>query len=208
MNSSHYRVRRATLDDIGALRTLWAPMGFAVDDLEKRLTEFQVAEDAAGQIVGACGFQTHQRHGLIHSEACADFSVVDEVRPLFWQRVQTLAMNHGIARLWTHERAPFWMHTGFQPATHDALQKLPPAWANSAANWLTLPLKDENAIASLEKEMAMLMAAEKQHTASRLESGKTLKAIITVVGFMVAFSVLAAAAYLFFKHQQISPLPH
>jgi N-acetylglutamate synthase-like GNAT family acetyltransferase len=207
MNSSHYRVRRATLDDIGALRTLWSPMGFAVDDLEKHLTEFQVAEDAAGQIVGACGFRTHQRHGLIHSEACADFSVVDEVRPLFWQRVQTLAMNHGIARLWTHERAPFWEHTGFQPATHDALQNLPPAWAAAPPDWLTLPLKNENAIASLEKEMAMLMHAEKQRTANRLESAKTLKTVVTFIGFLVAFAILGAAAYLYLSRHQISPLP-
>ena len=51
MTPPNHRVRRATLDDLPALKPLWESMRFSVEDLEKRLTEFQVAENAQGEIV-------------------------------------------------------------------------------------------------------------------------------------------------------------
>src|SRR5262245_48029320 len=101
MNTSNYRVRRATLDDLGALRPLWESMHLPVAELERRLIEFQVAEDSNGKIVGAIGFQSEGRYARIHSEAFSDFGSTDQVRPIFWERIQTLCTNHGIARLWT-----------------------------------------------------------------------------------------------------------
>ena len=61
MSSSPYRVRRATLDDIRQLTTLWQSMQFPVEDLAKRVTEFQVAEDASGNVLGAVGLQSTSR---------------------------------------------------------------------------------------------------------------------------------------------------
>jgi hypothetical protein len=90
----NYRVRRATVDDLGALTALWESMNFPLQTLEKRLTEFQIAEGPQGHIAGAFGFQINGRYGLIHSEAFSDFSTADEIRSLFWQRIQPLAMNH------------------------------------------------------------------------------------------------------------------
>ena len=162
MNPSDYRVRRATLDDIGALKALWQTMRFSAGDLEKRLTEFQVVEGPENKVVGALGFQMAERQGQIHSETFADFAIADAMRPLLWTRVRSLATNHGIFRLWTRECAPFWTQTGFQPANDKTIQRLPAAWNDSSATWLTLPLKDEDAIASLEKEFAMFMESEKQ----------------------------------------------
>src|SRR5262245_24687114 len=108
MNTANYIVRRATLDDLDALRPIWETMRLPVEDLEKRLTEFQVAEAEDGRIVGTVGLQTVARHARIHGEAFADFAAADAVRPQFWERIQTLAINHGIVRLWTREEAPFW----------------------------------------------------------------------------------------------------
>src|SRR5436190_18984508 len=121
MNGSNYRVRRATLDDLGALRPLWEAMRLPVAELEKRLIEFQVAESSEGKIVGAIGFQAEGRYGRIHSEAFSDFGATDLVRPLFWERIQTLARNHGIVRVWTREQVPFWKQQGFQSAPADVL---------------------------------------------------------------------------------------
>ena len=140
MNPTSYRVRRATVDNFEALKALWTSMNFPAADLEKRLTEFQVAEDENGNIVGAIGFQFLDRQGLIYNEAFADFSVADQVRPLLWTRIQSLAMNHGVARLWTRENAPFWTHSGLQPAKPEMLERLPEAWDRSAPGWLTLRL--------------------------------------------------------------------
>ena len=197
MSSPSYRVRRATVDDIGALRDLWTSMHLPADELEKRLTEFQVAEDAEGKVVGTLGFAILQRHGLLHSESFTDFSLADPVRPLFWTRIQSLVLNHGVARIWTRENAPFWSRNGFLPANEQTLQKLPASWAQAGESWLSLQLKDEEAIVSIEKEIAMLMQAEKAQTARAIEQAKVLKTVVTVIGLLFAIAVLGAAAYVF-----------
>lgn len=207
MASPNYRIRRATVEDLDVLKSLWESMRFPAQTLEKRLTEFQVAEDAGKHIVGIFGFQIQGRHGHIHSEAFGDFSLADELRPLFWQRIQALAMNHGIARLWTQERAPFWSRNGFQPATNESLQKLPEAWSASNPGWLTLQLKDEEAITSLEHEVMMLMQTEKQRTASTLETARTFKAALTVIGILLALAILGLAAYVYLTRGTLVPQP-
>ncbi len=196
MNPSGYQVRRATLDDLDALTALWNSMKFSAADLKNRLTEFQVAQGADGKVAGAVGFQILQRHGLIHSEAFEDFSVADQVRPLLWGRIQALAMNHGIVRLWTQENAPFWTHSGLQPADSNAVQRMPESWNRSAPGWLTLRLKDEDVLLSLDKEFALFKEAEKQNTAVTLNHARKMKTVATVIGATVAFLLFAAAIYL------------
>ena len=82
MTPPNHRVRRATLDDLPALKPLWESMRFSVEDLEKRLTEFQIAENAQGEVVGTIGFRMAGRQGCVHSESYADFSVADVVRAM------------------------------------------------------------------------------------------------------------------------------
>ncbi|MEY2429496.1 MAG: hypothetical protein QOJ40_2381, partial [Verrucomicrobiota bacterium] len=165
MNSSNYRVRRATLDDINELAALWKSMNFPAEDLSKRITEFQVAESADGKLIGALGLQVAERQGRVHSEAFRDFALADRMRPLFWDRIQSVAANHGLLRLWTQEQAPFWNHCGLGRADTETLEKLPAPWRNQSSAWLTLKLKDapETAV-SLDKEFALFMESEKQQT--------------------------------------------
>ena len=82
MTSPNYRVRRATLDDIGQLTSLWQTMKLPYEELGRRVTEFQVAEGLDGKMLGAIGLQIAQRHGRIHSEGFTDFSVAEQLRPL------------------------------------------------------------------------------------------------------------------------------
>ena len=74
MNAPNYRVRRATLDDIGQLTALWQSMNFPIEELSRRITDFQVAETAEGTIVGVVALQMAERQGRIHSEAFTDFA--------------------------------------------------------------------------------------------------------------------------------------
>jgi len=196
MEPTAFHLRRATVDDLKALRALWESMRFAVPELEPRLTEFQVAEDPGGKIAGAIGFQMTGRQGLIHGEAFEDFSLAETIRPLFWQRIHTLAMNHGIVRLWTLESAPFWNRQGLIPATLGELQKLPPAWPSEGVLWLTLQLKSEEAFASAEKEIERLLRAEKARTARALRRATLLKNLATAVAITLALFVGAALVYL------------
>ena len=196
MQVSEYRLRRATLDDLATLRPLWESMRLPVEDLDKRLTEFQVVETREGQIAGVIGFRMLHGQGWLHSEAFADFSVADTVRPLIWERIKTLSSNHGVLRLWTQESAPFWSRNGFQSASTEALKKLPEPWRESNGKWLTLQLKNEEAIASLDKELAMFMEAERRRTARAFERARVLKFIAMLVAVVFAVFVIGAIIYL------------
>jgi N-acetylglutamate synthase-like GNAT family acetyltransferase len=195
-----YRVRRATLDDLPALKPLWLLMRFSPDALEKCLTEFQVAEDQSGEIIGGIGFRMNGRHGCVHSESYSDFSLADIVRPLLWDRLQVLTANHGIARLWTQETSPFWSHQGFQAATAEDLKNLPEAWANEGPPWLTLKLKSEEAFVSAEKEIAMLMQAEKERTTRIFQQARMIKMLATLLALILGTFVIVAVAYMLRKH--------
>jgi N-acetylglutamate synthase-like GNAT family acetyltransferase len=200
MSSGNLRIRRATLDDLAALRPLWNSMRFDIAMLERRLTEYQVAVDANEQVVGGLGLQIVGRHACLHSEAFPDFALTDHVRPLFWERIQALALNHGIARLWTREDAPFWKQNGFQPAKAEALKRLPAEVGSPDQPWLTLSLKDEDTVVSLEKELALFMQSEKQHTQKALKQAKMLKNIATVIALIFGILVLAGMIYLVKKN--------
>ena len=198
MNPPSLSIRRATVDDFAALKMIWDSMRLPADELEKRLTEFQVVENSEGLVLGAIGMQFSQNHALLHSEGYSDFSIADAARELFWARIQTLAANHGVFRLWTQERSPFWKGFGFQPPDAKILARLPAEWKNEFdGGWLTLQLKNEEVIAAaLENEFAQFMAGEKKVTDRVSEKARTLKTIITILGFAIGILSVGFAIYL------------
>ncbi len=196
MDSSNYRVRRATLDDLAQLTGLWQAMRLAVPDLGKRITEFQVAESPDGKLVGAVALQVTARQGRIHSESFVDFSLADKLRPVLWERLQSVARNHRLLRLWTQEKAPFWSHCGLATAEAESMQKLPALWRTDNGEWLTLNLRDDlETVMSLDKEFAMFMESEKQHTARTFQQARVLKIVATLIALAVLLLVLAGAFF-------------
>src|SRR6476620_4495932 len=107
MEPSNCRVRRATLDDLPQLTAFWQGMQLPIPELSKRITEFQVVEGPDAKIIGMIGLQVAEKQARIHSESFADFAQADQLRPLLWDRIQSVARNHGLLRLWTREKAPF-----------------------------------------------------------------------------------------------------
>jgi hypothetical protein len=209
MSSTTYSVRRATLDDLPTLRPIWESLRLPVADLEKRLTEFQVAVDADKKIVGVIAFQIADRHARIHSEAFSDFAIADTLRPLFWKRFEALAINHGIARLWTQEQSPFWKQNGLNAATAEDLKKFPPAWGRPTPEWLTLRLKDEEAVLSIEKEFDLYMQAEKQRSEDTLGTARALNKIATAIAIVLVVCILGAVFYLYIwrRSRGLTPAP-
>ncbi|MGA3285269.1 MAG: hypothetical protein ABSD57_12540 [Verrucomicrobiota bacterium] len=196
MSLFNLRIRRATTDDFRSLKPLWNSMRLPTDELERRLTEFQVAETADGQIVGAVGFRIAGQHALLHSEGYTDFSVADEARQMFWERIQTIASHHGVFRLWTQENSPFWSRRGFRIVITESLVHLPEEWKRFEGKWYTLQLKSEAALATLEKELTTFKELEKQRTAQTLDQARTLRTIITAIGFGVGILCLGVLLYL------------
>ncbi len=199
MHSAPLKTRRATVDDLPALKSLWLAAQLPADTLEARLTEFQVVENH-GVFAGAIGIQIVRTAMLLHSEDYADFAVADPARELFWERIQTLAANHGVFRVWTQETSPFWTHWGFQPANAETLARLPEEWKPLAGRWLTLELKDEDAIKSaLGNQFSNFMDSEKEKTQRVAGHAKKINLFIIIVGFTVGLVGIAVAAYLFIQ---------
>ena len=204
MSSSPYRVRRATLDDIRQLTALWQSMQFPLEDLSKRVTEFQVAEDTSGNVLGAVGLQIAERQGLVHSEAFSDFALAEHLRPMLWDRLHAVATNHGLLRIWTREQAPFWNHCGLVKADDEALHKLPALWRSAAVAWLTLKLKDDlETVMSLDKEFALFMQSERQRTDRMFQHARMLKTIMTLIAVAMLIAVVVWAARMFMRNPQL-----
>ena len=204
MSTSNYRVRRATLDDIGQLTALWESMYYPTEALARRVTEFQVAEGLDGKVLGALGLQIAERQGRVHSEAFSDFALAEHLRPLLWDRVHAVATNHGLLRVWTQEQAPFWNHCGLLKADAEALAKLPALWRGSSSAWLTLKLRDDvETVMSLDKEFAAFMQSEKQRTERVFRHARALKTFATVIAFALLIAVVAWAVSLFLRNPQL-----
>jgi N-acetylglutamate synthase-like GNAT family acetyltransferase len=199
MSPPNLRIRRATTDDFQSLKSLWKSMRLPADGLEKRLTEFQVIEADDGQIAGAIGVQIVRQHARLHSEGYTDFALADAARELFWERIQTITAHHGVFRLWTQENSPFWVRWGFQPATVETLERLPEEWKRSEGKWLTLQLKNEEAIAALDKELEAFRESEKKRTAETLEQARSMTTTITIIAFVVGIVLIGVAFYLFIR---------
>lgn len=198
---SKYRVRRATLDDIGQLTAIWEAMQYPTQELARRVTEFQVAEGADGTVLGAVGLQMAERQGLLHSEAFSDFALAEHLRPLLWDRVQTVATNHGLLRVWTQEQAPFWNHCGLLKPDAETLEKLPALWRGSSSPWQTLKLRDDvDTIVSADKEFAVFMQSEKQRTEQVFRRARALKTFATVVAFILLFLVVGWGVSIFLRN--------
>lgn len=199
-------VRRATLEDLGRLMELWRSMNFDPEPLVKRLTEFQVAELRDGTFVGAIGLQILEKQGLIHSEGFADFGYSEHAREAVWERLNALAANHGLLRLWTREQAPFWNHCGMRKADPEALEKLPAAW-QAAGEWRTIKLRDDvESLMAADKEFALFMQAEKARTARAIRRAKMLKTLVGLIAFAVMAIALAAAFLLIQRSQALRGL--
>jgi N-acetylglutamate synthase-like GNAT family acetyltransferase len=204
MTPSNYRVRRATLDDLGQLTSLWQAMHYNVDDLARRITEFQVADSGDGKVLGALGLQIAQRQGLVHSEGFTDFGLSERLRALMWDRLQALAINHGLHRLWTREEAPFWARCGLQKPDQAALAKLPAAWQGAGSGLLTIKLKEDvEEIISADKEFAMFMESEKQRSARALQQARVLKGVATVLALGLLGLVIAGAVLVISKNPHL-----
>lgn len=187
-------LRRATVDDLIGLKQLWQRAHLQVLDLEKRLTEFQLIVTDNGDLLGAIGLQIDGKQGRIHSEAFTQPEDQDKHRQQLWERVQSIARNHGLMRVWTQESAPFWNQRGFQQATEEALQKLPAVFGDASSPWFALQLREENiAVISLEKEFELFQAAQQAGSEKLMQQAKMLR---TVAYIFLGIVVLAAGFFL------------
>ena len=134
------------------------------------------------------------------------FRVADAARQLFWERIQTLAANHGVFRIWTQERSPFWKSLGFQPPAAEIFARLPDEWKNEfEGGWLTLQLKTRRPSPPRWKNNSPVSWTPKKSETERIaEKAETFKTIITIVGFAIGIICFAIVIYLFIHRNPFS----
>lgn len=197
VSQSDFQLRRATIEDVPALRDLWNAAGQPAAPLEKCFTEFQVAENPA-QVVGALGLRIAGPHGFVHGEVFHRAVGDEALRPLLWQRVLTVAANHGLVRLWTRHTGAFWSAQKFAPAG-DIVGRLPQEFGERDEGWFTLQLKDEQAAGtSLEKEFELFRQVSRDETAAMMARAKMLKLVAAAVVAGV-FILVMFGLYLYFS---------
>lgn len=204
VTESSYKVRRALVDDRPALAALWETMRLPADELERRLTEFQVVVDADDRVIGAIGIRLAGKQGLVHSEAFTDFALADTLRAALWERLQSVAANHGLVRLWTTETAPFWSRSGLTPPDARELEKLPPDWQSEGSRWLTLKLREDvDEVLNVDQEFALFMQAEKERTRQIMDQGKMLKLFATLLAAGLLLAVIGVGFWMLTRHPDL-----
>ena len=195
-----YQVRRATVDDLPQLKSLWAAERLPVGEFDRRFTEFQVAVDPNGLIVGALGLRIHKLQGLIHSECFLDIEEAASLRPLLWERLLTVAKNHGLVRLWMMPTISFYREQGLIEVEDTIRAKLPEDFGHPKADWISLRLKEESASAlSIEKEFEIFAQAQRDETEEMMKRAQFYRVLayallVIVLGALVMVFVFAMRA--------------
>ncbi len=191
-------LRRATLDDLESLRGLWRECRLPEHELERRFTEFQLALDPQGWIVGCLGLRFAGAHGCVHSLGLRRPELETELSGALLERALALAQQHGALRLWTRQHSAFWTEHGFQPAGTSELADLPPALGTSTESWLTRKLREEPLkLIAAEEQLEAFLEMERLRTERLVRRGQLLKmaatgiaAVIFGLAVVVLFAVL------------------
>jgi N-acetylglutamate synthase-like GNAT family acetyltransferase len=195
VDATNCTARRANLEDLPALKGLWDVSRLPVLELEKHLTEFQVVTRADGVLLGAAGLRMKGHQGLVHSEAFYQPEHEEEYRPVLWERLQVLARNHGLVRLWTREGAPFWHQAGFAPASDEQMKKFPVEFGDPHVAWTTVQLRDESLLTpNLEREFELFQMSQRESSDRLLKQARVFKWIAG----LIAVGFFAAALLIFF----------
>jgi len=205
MTIPNLQVRRATVEDIARLVPLWQQEDLPWQALEKRFKEFQVVEEPGGELLGALGLEISGTEGRLHSEVFAHPEQADALRDLLWERIQVVARNHGLVRVWSQFATPFWHHSGFQYASAEVLTKLPAAFGDGGQPWQMVQLRDEAAApVSVDKEFAAFKEMERENTQKMLRQAKVLKMVAAVI-VMAVFVLVALFFFSWIKARSHMP---
>lgn len=184
--------RRATLEDLPSLRSLWHQARLPVEDLEKRFTEFQVVAGEDGHVLAAVGLQMLKLNGYIHSETFADPQLAPALRPLLWQRIMAVSKNNGLVRLWTLPTASFYREQGFLDVDETLRPKVPAEFGNPGADWISLKLKDD-AVISAEREFEIFAMAQREESQRMISQAQSLRLIAYALLFLSLIGVAVLA---------------
>lgn len=197
--------RRATIDDLPSLQALWIEAGQPWEELEKFLGEFQVVADPDGSLIAASGLLVEGSEGLLHTETIAQRASeqADELRALLWRRLQIVARNQGVVRMWTAEESPYWA-TEFSTASAAAVQGCSASFlANDPqATWRIRELVDANRAKQMVNEQMAIWAASRSQEREQFQ--RKTRLFMSVALVLVAL-IIGICAWMLFKVMNAQP---
>lgn len=205
MDPTSLSARRATIDDLPGLQSLWIEAGQPWEELEKFLAEFQVVADESGALVAAIGLVVEGTEGLLHTEtvAVAAAELDDELRALLWRRLQIVARNLGVVRLWTAEEAPFWA-TEFVPALPEVRQGAHLTFLASRpdAAWRVRELVDPVRARQLVNEQMAIWSASR---AQEQEQFQRRTRTFMLFALVLVAAIIGTCAWMIFRVMNAQP---
>jgi N-acetylglutamate synthase-like GNAT family acetyltransferase len=196
--------RRATVEDLESLETLWREAGLPATELGKFLTEFQVVISPDGRILHCIGLLVEGDQALLHSEALPSHPTVepDACRSALWRRLRILARNQGISRIWTREDAEFWAISGYESIPESGLPAELPSFVPREDGWRVYHSPDPTqADLLVKRELALWQTQRELEKDSFQQRVKAFRAI--AVALVVVVVVLSAAFVI--KLAQVRP---
>lgn len=194
-----FSARRATLEDLPALQALWQQAGLPWDQLDKFVSEFQVAADESGSLLAAIGLLVEGDNALLHTEAISPAATLkaDELRSALWRRVQIVARNQGVVRVWTQEDGEFWHAGVFQPADQAQVKAAGASFLSDiSAAWFVCELIDPAKAKQIVNEQFAIWEASR--TQER-EDFRRKTRLLMAVAVALATVVIGVCLWLVFR---------
>jgi len=194
--ASDLSARRAVAEDLAALQALWMEAGLPWEQLAGYLNEFQVTVDDSGLITSAIGLLIEGDQALLHTEAVHPGADADLSRAALWKRVQIVARNQGVQRIWTQEDADYWRVSGFSPVPPPLVERVPASFLKTADTWLACDLMDPERAKVIINEQLAILEAERHLAAAEFQRKVR---IFRIAAILLAFVVLCACMWLLYR---------
>jgi hypothetical protein len=196
--------RRATVEDLPALRLLWQAAGLPWDQLDRFVTEFQVVPGDGETLLGAIGFLVEGTQGLLHTESVTDGESADEVRSALWRRIQIIGRNQGVHQVWTQEDAPFWVTCGFMPASPERLQATSATFLDRTAAWQVFEFAaPEKLKARVDEQMAIWQATRAQEAEELQQRIRNFRNVAVLVATVVVGVMIVLLSIVMRQHPEV-----
>ncbi len=190
-----YKFRRANIDDLEVLSSLWERHDFDPILLEQRLTEFHIAEDESGELQAAVGIKVVDRQGLIHHE-CWSSGMTLHLRKELAVHALNVCETMQVWRIWTCLKDTHWEEMGFDAAPQEIMDQLPPGFGDWRETWKFQKIKDDLASnTNLARQFEILKIENDESNVRLKKTGQIMKFagyfIVTCIVIAVIFAAVS-----------------
>lgn len=158
MMGGSFQLKRATVEELPALRWLWQRANLSTVALERDLTDFYLLLDEDFTLLAAMGVHVESKEAWLHHLHFSHDPHDPELFGQFWERLRLLLINRGVQRAWTRQLPAAWRQEGFtDPSSRESLHA-PRHAQPDQPGLLVRPMRDARTAQLIEKKVAELSA--------------------------------------------------